>query len=424
MSAATLSLVALVVVIAVSLTSRLNVGVLAIALAWPIAVFAAGWKVDALLATFPAGLFLTLLGVTLLFGVAHKNGTLELVARRAVRACCGVNALVPPAFFLLTCGVATLGPGAIAATALVAPLAMTAGASAGAPAFLMALMVANGGNAGNLSPFSAVGALVNALMAKAGMGGHEWAVFLANFVAHALVAAAAYVMFGGRQLRWRREGREVSGGDEGGPPAGRALPFAARHWLTLGVIGVWIAGVVIFRMHPGLSAFVAAAVLIGARAGEDGSVLTAVPWAIILMVCGVSVLVGVIEKTGGMELFTTGLAQIATPGTANGVMAFVTGVISTYSSTSGVIYPAFLPAVPGLVEKLGGGNPVEIALSINVGAAIVDVSPLSTIGALCVAAVAGAADGRVLFRKMLLWGFAMTVVGAVFCQVAIGWFVR
>src|SRR6185436_7563402 len=125
----------------------------------------------------------------------------------------------------------------------------------------------------------------------------------------------------------------------------------------------------------------------------------AIPWAVIVMVCGVSVLVGVIEKTGGMDLFTSLLARITTPATANGMMAFVTGIISTYSSTSGVVYPAFIPAVPGLVEKLGGGNPLEIALSINVGAAIVAVSPLSTIGALCIAGVTDAAEGRVLFRK-------------------------
>jgi hypothetical protein len=136
------------------------------------------------------------------------------------------------------------------------------------------------------------------------------------------------------------------------------------------------------------------------------------------------VLVGVIEKTGGMDLFTTMLAKITTPGTANGMMAFVTGLISTYSSTSGVVYPAFIPAVPGLVEKLGGGNPLEIALSINVGAAIVDVSPLSTIGALCIAALPNAAEGRAVFRQMLLWGFAMTIVGALFCQFTIQWFAR
>jgi Mg2+/citrate symporter len=103
-------------------------------------------------------------------------------------------------------------------------------------------------------------------------------------------------------------------------------------------------------------------------------------------------------------------------------MAFVTGLISTYSSTSGVVYPAFLPMVPGLVAKTGG-NPLEVALSINVGAAIVDVSPLSTIGALCVAGLPVGGDAKKLFRQMLLWGFAMVVVGALFCQFFIRFFV-
>jgi di/tricarboxylate transporter len=147
--------------------------------------------------------------------------------------------------------------------------------------------------------------------------------------------------------------------------------------------------------------------------------LKQVPWPVITMVCGVSVLIGVLEKTGGMDLFTTLLSRLATPGSVNGVIAGVTGLISTYSSTSGVVYPAFIPAIPGLVEKLGGGNPLEIALSINVGAALVDVSPLSTIGGLCIAAVPAGHDTRRLFRNLLLWGFAMSVVGALFCQTLI-----
>ena len=104
-------------------------------------------------------------------------------------------------------------------------------------------------------------------------------------------------------------------------------------------------------------------------------------------------------------------------------MAFVAGVISSYSSTSGVVLPAFLPTVSGLVERLGGGDPLEIALSINIGAALVDVSPLSTIGALCIAAVPpGAADTKDLFRKMLLWGFSMALYGAMFCQLFVRFF--
>jgi len=148
--------------------------------------------------------------------------------------------------------------------------------------------------------------------------------------------------------------------------------------------------------------------------------LRAIPWAAVLMVCGVSTLVALVEKAGGLDLFSGGLARAATPGTVNGVMAFVTGVISTWSSTSGVVLPAFLPTVPGILERLGGGDPLALALSINVGSSLVDVSPLSTLGALCVAAAEPPAAAQALFRQLLAWGLSMTVVGALLCQLLAG----
>ena len=98
------------------------------------------------------------------------------------------------------------------------------------------------------------------------------------------------------------------------------------------------------------------------------------------------------------------------------MIAFVTGLVSVYSSTSGVVLPAFLPSVPGLVEKLGGGDPLAIASSILVGGHLVDVSPLSTIGALCVAGAGPGEDRRSLFNRVLAWGLSMSVVGAVICS--------
>jgi hypothetical protein len=121
-----------------------------------------------------------------------------------------------------------------------------------------------------------------------------------------------------------------------------------------------------------------------------------------------------------MDLFTSMLARLASPATVNGVVAFVTGLISSWSSTAGVVLPTFLPAVPGLVEKVGGGDPLAVAISINVGSAMVDVSPLSTLGALCVATVADATDARALFRQLLIWGLSMSVVGALLCQLLAG----
>jgi di/tricarboxylate transporter len=411
---AVLSLVALLLVIAGSLTSRINVGVLAVALAWPIAIFVAGWKVEALMATFPSTLFLTLLGVTVLFGVAQANGTMESVTHALVRLMHGRAGAMPPLFFALACVVSTAGPGAIATTALLAPLAMGIAVRAGVPVLLAALMIGNGANAGNLSPISAVGVIVQTLMAKSGLAGHSWNVWAANFAAHALAAIAAWLLFGGPALL--RTERAVT--------TETTAPLTSKHWMTLAVLVLWIASVVIFKVNPGLSAFAAASVLILSGLGEDARSLAQVPWAVILMVSGVSVLIGVLEKTGGMDLFTTLLSRIATPGTVNGAIAGITGLISTYSSTSGVVYPAFIPAVPGLVQKLGGGDALQVTLSINVGAAIVDVSPLSTIGALCIAALPQGQNAKILFRQLLLWGFSMTLAGALFCQLFIGVFAR
>jgi di/tricarboxylate transporter len=153
------------------------------------------------------------------------------------------------------------------------------------------------------------------------------------------------------------------------------------------------------------------------RAADEGTALRRVPWGAIVMVCGVATLVGVAEKAGGVDLMGALIARISTPATVNGVVAFVTGVISTWSSTSGVVLPAFLPTVPALVARLPGADPLAVSLSINVGSALVDVSPLSTIGALCVAAMGDdPTAARVLFRQFLAWGLSMTLVGALGCQ--------
>jgi di/tricarboxylate transporter len=177
-----------------------------------------------------------------------------------------------------------------------------------------------------------------------------------------------------------------------------------------------MVGVVFLQLHVGLSAFAASLLLIVVRAADETAAIRKIPWGIILMVTGVSVLIALLEKNGGMAMFSQMLAAVATGSTINGLIALVTGAISTYSSTSGVVLPAFLPLVPNLVTELGGGDPLAIALSINVGSSLVDVSPLSTIGALCVAAVSDTAVSRRLFNHMLLWGFAMIAVGALLCQ--------
>ena len=417
MSAAGWSLAALLLTIVLSIVSRINVGVLALALAWAVGALAAGMSADAIAGGFPVTLFLTLLGVTLLFSIAETNGTLAGLAARALPSS-GETRLLLPAVFAGAAVISALGPGAVATTAFVAPLAMALGTRAGVSPFLMALAVANGANAGNLSPISSVGIIARDGMAKAGLVGYEWRAFFANFAAHVLVSVAAWLIF--RRLRDASGAAEAVADESLGAP--KLFTFAQK--LTMFVVAAWIAGATVVGLPLGFSAFAAAAILLMARAGDEKRAFARLPLGIIVMVCGVSTLIAVLEKTGGMELFTSLLARVTTPGTVNGAIALVTGLISIYSSTSGVVMPAFLPTSSGLAQQLGGADALAIALSINVGSSLVDVSPLSTLGALCVAAVSEPETARKLFNKLLLWGFSMAVVGALLCQLFAGMLAR
>jgi di/tricarboxylate transporter len=420
MSPALASLGALVLAIVISMTSRTNVGWMALAFAWIIGVYLAGLDAAAVMAGFPVSLFLTLAGVTVLFAIADTNATLELLARRAIALARGSARQLPLLFFAIACLLSSLGPGAISSVALLAPLAMVIGLQSGVPPVLTALMVANGANAGNLSPVSAVGVIANSRMAEAGLGGHEGKVWFANFAAHCLVAGLAWLIFRPRTVATPSVPETPT--TAVAPTA--SVPLSSRQRLTLAVIAAWIVSVLVFQVSLGLSAFAAVSVLLVAGVADEVAVVRRAPWGVIMMVCGVSVLIALLERTGGMELFTGLLGRLANPATVNGVIAFVAGAISTYSSTAGVVLPALLPTVPGLVAEVGGGDPLAVALSLNIGASVVDVAPFSTLGALCVAAVAEVSAARQLFRQLMAWALAMTVVGAIIAQLLAGWLAR
>ncbi len=417
MNLAVVSLAALLLAILVSCTLKVNVGILSIVLAWIIGVYLGGMSVAEVLAGFPTQLFLTLVGVTFLFTQAQANGTLPKLAHYAVASCRGNRGLIPILFFFLGLTIASIGPGNIATAALLAPMAMAVGGRVGVPAFLMAIMVGNGANAGSLSPFAPTGIIVNSLMSDMGLAGVEGRTYFYNLLAHTTVAFGGYFLLGGGRLFRRNESSPAENDDA--IQTEEDLSFQPQHWATLGVIGILIVGVIFFQVHVGMGAFAAALVLTLSRVGGGKEVIQKMPWGVILLVTGVTVLISLLQKTGGLDLFTELLARTSTPGSVTGVVAFITGLISVYSSTSGVVLPAFLPTVPGLVAKLCG-DALAIASSMNVGAHLVDVSPVSTIGALCLASAPASEDGRVLFNKLLAWGLSMTVVGGVVCYVFFG----
>ena len=438
--AAIVSIVALLVVVIISCVNEdLNVGFLSIAFAIVVGGIWSDISGVKVMASFPVGLFMILVGVTFLFGMAQSNGTMEKLTAYSVRMCKGNTALVPLIIYVLTTFVTTIGPGNIAGTALMAPVAMAIAARVGLPAFLMTLLVVGAANGAAFSPFAPTGVISNGIIAKMAptlgltdLSGLAWKIHLNSEIAQGLVNVGGFFVLGGWAWMRKQKGASIDI-DELAP---KPEPFDRNQIITL----ITVAILIILVILPGLPAtkgifnksalnllaivgsiaFILSGIMMLIGAGDSQAAVKKVPWGVIMMVCGVSVLIDIMDQAGGLTALVKVLGAISTPITVNGWLGLFTGIISAYSSSSGVVMPMFLPMVPGLLNEVGGGNPVALISSINVGSHLVDTSPLSTLGALCIACAGAHEDKGVLFRKLLIWGLSMSVVSGVICLLFFG----
>jgi di/tricarboxylate transporter len=449
-TAALMSLIAVIVVVVISMVNEdLNVGILGIGFGIVVGGIWANLTAVKIMASWPVDLFMILVGVTFMFGIASTNGTMEKFTANAIRLAKGNTAMIPLIIFILTTVVTTIGPGNIAGTALMAPVAMAIAGRIGMSAFLMTLVVVGAANGAAFSPLAPTGIISNGLIAKmapqlTAMGQNlgdlnslAWKVHFNSEVAQSFANIGGFLILGG--WAWITKQRESSLDiDEIAP---KPAPFTKEQMWTLSSIAILIILVILPGLpatkelfsqtflsvigngkaaNVGAIAFLLSCVLLLINAGDSKAAVKSMPWGVIIMVCGMTVLIDVMDKAGGLKALVGMIASISNPTTVNGVLGLVTGVISAYSSSSGVVMPMFLPLVPGLIKQLGGGNAVAMITSINVGAHLVDTSPLSTLGALCIACAADHEDKGKLFRNLLVWGLSMSVVGAILCYVFFG----
>ena len=419
MSLAIVSLIALMVAVFISCISKRNIGIMCMVFGFLIAMFSRGTlKVEELQTFFPMKLFLILFGATLLFSMANNNGTVEKVAKYAVKASRGQVGLFPIIIYLLCCVLAAVGPGNVATVVCIAPIAMALCAETRISPMMMTIMVVNGANAGALSPLAPTGIIGIGLTEKIGLpyiGGH---VFLQAFIASSLVCLFAYVLFGGLRF-W---GSKV---DPAMKERARAIvdvpvePFDRGQLITMGAIAAWIFLVLVAGWDVGYTAMVMALVLSLLNAADEKEAMKKQPWFIMFMLAGVMVLVEVCGKVGGLDYAINAIAKVTSPFTISAVFGFLNGFVSAYSGSSAVVMPTFIPLIPGLVEKMGAIGDAALQMKMNlvytscVSAHLVDASPLSMGGAMCIANSPHWEDKNKLFRNLLIWGVSMSVGAAI-----------
>lgn len=405
-----LALFALILAILIgAFKPKINIGLVAITFALVLGYYFFDLKEKEIAGFFPTHLFMMLVGITALFGIANENGALNVLTQKITKSVGKNKKMIPFVFFLLAFALSALGPGNIASVALIAPIAIITAVRNKSSVFLMSIMVCTGANAGAFSPIAPTGIILLGLMDKINLdtANLPWVVFLASAVIQSLSALLAFFVL--RKYKNNPTEEEILEEGEGIEAIEEQKNLNKEQTLTLLAILLLVVSVAIFKVPISIASFTLALVLMFLVRVED--LIKQIPWDAILLVSGVMVLIGLLEKSGALTLAVNFLATISTSSSINGVLAFVSGIVSAYSSSSGIVLPAFVPLLPGLEEQLVGSNITNMLIAVAVGSHMVDVSPLSTLGALCIACMPKKHRAE-LFKNLMIWGVGMAFVGA------------
>jgi len=426
----------------------INMGVLAFVGAFLVGTLVAGMSAKAIMAGFPAELFLTLAGITYLFALAQNNGTIDWLVRLAVRAVRGRIAAIPWIMFLVAALLTSVGAVSPAAVAIIAPIALGFAARHGIHPLMMGLMVIHGAQAGGFSPMSIYGGITNKIVAKAGLPLSEITTMLASFGVNFAVALGLFVALGGLQLMRRGRVEEEEGElapippvarAQGGPQVfggaeaesyGEGRRVAASRSSMLGqvqtqtfqatsvhqvitALGLVLLAVLTlgYKLDIGFVSITIGLVLSLMQPRLQKSALGQVSWPEIMLIVGVSTYVGVMEKMGTIDYVGHSVANLTSPLMAALLLCFVGAVVSAFASSTAVLGSLIPLGVPFLTGD-NAGMAIGFIAAMAVSSTIVDVSPFSTNGALVLANAKGMDRDR-FFRLLLLYGAAVTLTAPI-----------
>lgn len=408
------SLIILCAVIIAAFVLKINSGIIAISVSLVLARIVGISDSSLIKDFFDSKLFINLLGVMLLFGIAQENGTLELLAKKIISLCRGKVKLFPLILFLVAAFIAAIGPGPITVCALIAVIAIALAKETSVPAMHLIPFGALGSFAGGLSAITPTGIVGVSKSEAIGLNDMGLRILLGMAVANFLYAVVLYFFV----FRWHRYKAPL--GVVATTEISKNEKFNLKQWMTLAGIVVMAVVSVVFNIKiVGLAAFAVSMVLIILKAADEGAVLKKLSWGTLVMITGVGILISLVDKLGGIMLLKELLEKLMTGKTASGIITALAGVMSWVSSASGVVMPTLIsPDMIGeLATTLNGASASSMIIGVCIGAHAAAISPLSTCGGLMLAAYSSSGITAKERNKAFAQLFIISASGVAFCAV-------
>lgn len=397
---------------------KVNIGLVAIPCAYLIGVFCLHMSPKQVVTLWPISLFFTILAVSLFFGFAAANGTLEVLANNLLYHFRKFPALLPIAFFLVAALVSALGAGYYAVMVLLVPVVLVICRKMHISMIIGALAVELGCQAGSNFMVALNGVIFRNLITQVGYSSNlafkgATSIFIAYFITASLIVIALLVYSHIKNDHQDEETQEEM--DLEKPKA-----FSHEQRLNLLLILIFMLALLIppiwhlIDPHNAQVTFVNSIMDVGFLSliftiiayllglGRRGKIMDYVPWNTILMISGMGMLGAIAAKAGTIQLLARsieGAPHIVIPV----AFALIACLMNTFcGSYLGVVAPAMFPVVAAVAHTTGM-DPVLLFTCTTVGGLSAGISPFSAGGAMTIGFVKKE-ERDDMFKKTLYFG--------------------
>ncbi|WP_443063038.1 SLC13 family permease [Streptomyces sp. NBC_00483] len=406
MSAEVISIGALLVMFVVGTVLPINLGILAFVATFVVGTASLGLTQEEIFEGFPVDLFVTIVGVTYLFSVARRNGTIDWLVTAGVRMVRGKVALIPWVLFLVAALLTAFGTFTPAAVALLVPIGMNFAHRYKLNPLVVGMMVISGGHAGAFSPLAVSGALVLGVVDKTSLHVSPVTLFTASFVINLVLSAVTYALLSKRPAPLAEDTDPTP---EDPDLAVSGMPDW-RQWLTLGALVVLVVGALGFHLEIGLLALAAGALLALVDMKRQEKAVDGISWSTLLLVAGMMTYIAMLEKAGIIENISEHAAGLGAPLFVALLLCFTVAITSAFASSTAIITAIIPVAVPLLLSS--HLNAAGLIAALAVSTTIVDTSPFSTNGALVLSNARGV-DSQRFYRQVISYTGGIVALGPV-----------
>lgn len=403
-----ISLVALAAVFAIATVRPINMGLLGFAAAFLVGGWVSGMSMEEIQGLFPGDMFLVVFGITLLFGIARVNGTMDLIMDAALKAVRGKPWAIVWLMYLLAALLMALG--SVLAVGMLAPIAMPLARRHGIDPLLMGMMISHGALGAAFSPITVYSVGIGELTDDYGIEFDPVLLFAIPFALNLLLATLLFI-FRGRHLRHNPEsisaapaGEFADGEMADGASAAPAVPAAGQrptmtfdNWLTYAAMAALLV-TALMGVDVGVAATCLGTLLLVVSPRFVQPAMKAISWPAVLLVCGIVTYMGVLAANGTIDYMGGKAAEIPWPLLTALVMFVAVGMISAVGSSFGIILISLPLAAPLLANGDLGVAGFVIALAFC--ATVTDVSPFSTNGVIVLASAQ--VDDKQRFQRRML----------------------